>query len=190
MAERKVRVARRVINGVEQRKAVELRVGTAEDAGRLCVSPRSPNGVDGQTYRKYTRNLRTEPAPGPVQYIDPATGLVATLVDPMTLAQLYPLDEVPPWNAARRPGARTRATAENLRPTATRRLVLDAAAAGRLSADRTGRTVIGAEQQPPRVAQSVTELCRLGILELDEKARRYRLTKTGRQVLTRFGATS
>jgi len=103
------------------------RVGTAGDAGRLCVTAEAPNGVDGRQYRRMLKKPpRTyEAPPGPIRYRPapeeaemlralnarrgfvgeqlepPAPAGEVVLTDPVTGHQLYDLDAVERWNAGR-----------------------------------------------------------------------------------------
>lgn len=66
-----------------------VRRGNAADAGRLCVTKESPNGVDAATYRRMCSQLG---APRPLSTYNPGTG-----------EKEYDLNAVEEWNA-NRPG--------------------------------------------------------------------------------------
>lgn len=134
------------------------RWGTADDAGRLCVTPDAPDGVTGRTYRVYTYRYG---APR-WERRDEQTGL-----------QLFDLDKVRAWHVAR-PGAGRRSLAESAatipRRTDNRARVMTAAAAGDLNAPDgirqgsplllAGRTLTSAEKY------AVTELYRAGLIQI------------------------
>lgn len=160
-------VTERVVTLPDGRK---VRAGTAADAGRLCVTDRSPNGISGAQYRWYSSQsgdgrYRGTPAPGPIMVWDESLGKDVRVPDPETSGNLYDLDKVEEWNAAR-PGARRRTHIQlsTLRSTPVRRRLLDAAATGRL---RTvgGRTLLDGEQVDDRTGQSIAELQKVGALE-------------------------
>jgi hypothetical protein len=73
------------------------RVGTADDAGRLCVTAEAEHGVSGHQYRRMVRKppKTSAPPPGPIDVGG------ALLMDPDTREALYDLDAVRKWNAAR-----------------------------------------------------------------------------------------
>lgn len=80
-----------------------LRLGTAADAGRLCVTDRSAEGVSGDLYRYY---VREQGAPAPYQVKDPITRKLTSARD-ADGRELFDLDAVAAWNDARPgPGSR------------------------------------------------------------------------------------
>lgn len=164
------------------------RIGTADDAGKLCVTARSPEGVPGRTYYWYWKN--DQGAPGPVldergdQMRDPATG-----------ALLYDLDAAEEWNRSR-PGSavgqRPAQDLASLRRTELRHALLAEAEAGRLTLDRDGKVRVEELKlpgrfEPRRVAQQVGELRRLGAFTGgNERRPRLSLSREGRGALERF----
>lgn len=168
----------------------KIRAGTAEDAGRICTSPRSPQGISGERYRQYTNRLRGAVPPGPIMHVD-ASGEVAALRD-ADGNRLYDLDAVEVWHREQRPGQGRRAATlrlETLRETDNRRQVLTAAKAGRLRiVPELGHVTIGKTRAAPRVAQAVTELQGLEALgRPDPETGKVPITPAGRAVLARWG---
>jgi hypothetical protein len=80
-----------------------IRRGVAADAGALCITKDSPQGVDAATYRRMCSQLG---APRPIQAIDPATKQPYELRNPRTGEKEYDLNAVEEWNRTRPgPGA-------------------------------------------------------------------------------------
>lgn len=181
-----------------------VRVGTFADAGRLCVTDRSPNGVSARTYQFYSspRSRLSDPAPGALQIrdtTDPKAGLI-----PYRDAQgrlQVDLDAVQEWNR-RRPGDGAHGspdrpeTATTLRRSPLRERMLVAARDRALVVVRTtpGRwqTWIGDEQLPPhRAGQIRGGLHRLELVVAPDPVGPDRqvlaLLPAGAEVLTRWG---
>lgn len=169
-----------------------VRAGTAEDAGRLCVSARSPQGLTPERYRHYYYNAGT--APGPIMVTNPANpdGPPVPARDSATGGKLFDLDAVERWNAAR-PGRGgwhwSSVTADTLKHTEARGQLLLAARDGRLCVTDTGHTEVDGQVQPRRVAQSRTSLQRLGVLGEKDAQGRVPLTELGIKVLARWEVT-
>lgn len=191
MTERTVQVGGRLV-----------RVGNADDAGRLCRTPKRPEGYDGREYRW---QVRRNGAPSPVQVPDPfpPTGQTPTLVDLLIDGRpQFDLDAVEEWNAAR-PGSggwrNAAVTAETLPRTETREWLLVAARDGRMTLDlphrrdRPGVARVDGEQLDSRTAQSRGHMRDLGLLvdpAPDAETRQVLLPEAGRAALTRWGGAN
>lgn len=180
MAERELKVGRK-----------KYRAGTSDDAGRLCVSKRSPDGIGGASYRWYVSVAKT--APGPILVpdpTDPAQEVPAR--DGASGGLLFDLDAVEEWNRSRRgQGGYTRAgfTAETVRHTDLREQLLHVARDGKLRiVPDTGRTEVDGVLAERRQAQAVTEMRGWGLLsEPAARLGRVSITAAGRAALTRWG---
>lgn len=87
----------RIPSGVMEQKLRGRRVGDATDAGRLCTTVASPEGVSGDTFRYYVRRLS---APSPVGAVWDARS--------RRQVSVWDLDAVARWHASRPgQGART-----------------------------------------------------------------------------------
>ena len=154
-------------------------LGTAAEAGALCVTDLSPRGVSAETYRSY---VRSQGAPPPFERWDDMLGRRVVARDERG-ARLFDLDAVKAWNRAR-PGKSTR-YGRPLGWSPIRHLLLVGARDGRLTAvpgDRLGRVQphLDGVRQHLRDAQRVGELLRAGLLDLDTDEGRYRITDAGR----------
>lgn len=160
-------------------KSGSLRLGTAVDAGRECVTAKSPEGVPGDVYRFY---MRTQGAPGPYLVKDQITGRPVPARDAEG-RELFDLDEVRRWNTARPgPGART---GRPVKWTAMREQLLTAARDGHLwLSAQTGRPVHRSIELTPRHVQRISELLDAELLRRPRgRGGRYRLSRTGQEWL-------
>jgi hypothetical protein len=185
MVERHVRVGNRVV-----------RAGTDDDAGRLCRTDKQPGGIAGATYRRYTTD---GDAPGPLRLAPRRPGEPGVLLQDEAGGHLYDLDAVEAWHKAR-PGkggrAAARITADTVRRTDLRELVMVAARDGRLVVEagpyrgRPGPTLIDGRRQSARVAQSCAEMQRVGGLSSTPAGGGpLRVTAVGRRIFARWGVT-
>lgn len=162
-----------------------VRAGTADDVGALCTTPTKPNGLSGRTYRWYSTH-RPEHLRAPDVITDAAGHPVR---DPDTGSRLYDADAVEKWHRSR-PGsahiARRQTTIERLYPTATRRDLTAAAAAGDIRRDEHDRWELRGEVPSRRLAQSLSELDRLGVFTRDADGT-VRLSPAGEQLRQRWG---
>jgi hypothetical protein len=179
-----------------------VRVGTFADAGRLCVTDRSPNGVSGHRYREYQSGTASfiEAAPPPIMVSDPhdPTGPKVPYRDADGNLQVD-LGAVAAWNRRRRGqgGWQPPTSVEDLRRTPFLERLLVAARDGVLSVrpgvKRGWQVYVGDEKLPPqRAGQMLSALVRVGAVEAPDPEVRERqflpLAAAGRGVLTRWGA--
>lgn len=190
-------MAERVVT-IEGRR---VRVGTFADAGRLCVTDRSPDGVSGHRYREYQSGgaSMVRPAPGPIMVTDPGDPLGPKIpYRDASGALLVDLDAVVAWNAERRGqgGWQPPTSVEDLRRTPFLERLLVAARDGVLSVrpgvKRGWQVYVGDEKLPPqRAGQMLSALVRVGAVEAPDPEVRERqflpLAGAGRGVLTRWG---
>jgi hypothetical protein len=156
-----------------------LRLGTAADAGRICVTSRSPGGVSGDMYRYYVREQR---APGPFQVRDPITRKPVSARDEQG-RELFDLDAVQRWNAERPgPGARVQ-PGRPVKFTQLRHDLIAGASEDRLHL-RAGRPWLGDEELRSRQVQRLGELVEAGLLRRPAGERgRFKVTAAGRKWL-------
>lgn len=174
------------------------RAGTSEDAGRLCVTSRSPEGVDAATYRYYVTGLKpANRAPGPIQVRNPTGEGTVPARDGATGGLLYDLDAVERWNASR-PGRsgyhRAGVDPKDVPFAPGRARLLQAAIEGRIRVlpgpKGRPRTMIDGEPADQRSAQAISELRGWGLLGEPTATRgRVSITKAGRAALKRWGVT-
>lgn len=171
-----------------------LRLGTAADAGPLCITDRSEEGVSGDLYRYY---VREQGAPGPYQVKDPITRKPVSARDEQG-RELFDLDAVAAWNASR-PGAGARVVpGRPVKWSELREVLLAGARDGRLTLNRDGRTYLEADGEPveqkARNLQRVGELVDAGLIRRPRGQQgRYTLTTAGQRWLeenTRTASTS
>lgn len=157
-----------------------LRLGTAADAGRVCVNPKTGRGVSGPTYRFY---VRTQAAPTPYLVRHQITGRKVPARDEQG-RELFDLDAVAAWNAERPgPGART---GRPVKWTAQREQMLTAARDRQLwLSDKTGRPVHESLELTARHTQRISELLDAELLRRPRgRGGRYTLTRAGQEWLT------
>jgi hypothetical protein len=155
-----------------------LRLGTATDAGRLCVTERSPRGVSGDLFRYYGRE---QDAPGPYKVRDPITRELVSARDSRG-RELFDLDAVEKWNASRPGmGARTVRPGQRVRWSPLRRDLLVGARDGRLRLQQ-DRPWLGDDELGGNAKQRVGELVEAGLL------RRPRGKNGGKYTLTPAGS--
>lgn len=157
-----------------------LRLGTAADAGEVCVTSRSKRGISAEMFRFY---VRTQGAPGPYQVRDPITRKLVAARDEEG-RELFDLDAVAEWNA-NRPGPGARA-GRPVKWTEMRRDLMVGARDRKLwlTAD-TGRPLHADMELTPRHVQRIGELVTAGLLRAPggDRGGRYRLTKAGQKWL-------
>lgn len=155
-----------------------LRLGTAADAGAVCVTEQSPTGLSAEMFRFY---VRTQGAPAPHQVRDPISRDMVAARDAHG-RELFDLDEVAAWNAAR-PGTGAR-KGRPMRWTQLRHDLLAGARDGTLTRSQSGRACLGGLELRSRALQRIGEFLDAGLLREPRSLRgRYRLTPAGERWL-------